>query len=47
MDLCGQCADNSSVSKGSKDGKAWEASAHNGLSPIQFAFLRTYLEKNF
>lgn len=47
MDLRGLCADNYSVNKGSKKGKAWDVSAHNGLSPVQFAFLRTYLEKNF
>lgn len=47
MDLPGQCIDNSKVCKSSKSGKRWDASAHNGLSPIQFAFLRTYLDKNY
>lgn len=47
MDLHGQRADNSVSYKPSKCGKSWDASAHSGLSPIQFAFLRTYLEKNF
>jgi len=47
MDVQGLCADNTAKCKGAKSGKREFSSAHNGLSPIQFAFLRTYLEKNY
>lgn len=47
MDLYRRTPIKSVSNKSSKSGKSWDASTHNGLSPIQFGFLKSYLDKNF
>ena len=47
MDVTGLCADKSEEANPAKRGNHRFCSAHSGLSPIQFAFLRTYLHKSY
>lgn len=46
-EVTAQVADKSCSNSQAKTGNTRSKPAHSGLSPIQFAFLQHYLDKNF